>query len=55
MSPSLGFQRQPCDIPTPSWEAQSDTPALSCESQLALPHKTNAAIISPSTSYTKVL
>lgn len=54
MNPSLGFQCQPCDIPTLSWEEQSDTLALSCELQLALSHKTNAVVISPSTSYTKV-
>lgn len=42
MSPSLGFQHHPCDTPTPSWEAEPDTLALSYESQLALPGKANA-------------
>lgn len=54
MSPSPEFQYQPCDIPTPSWEEQSDTLTLSCDSQLTLPHRTNAVVISPSTSYNKV-
>lgn len=44
MSPSLRFQHQPCDIPTLSWEAQSDNLALSSESQLVLSHKNNAVI-----------
>lgn len=47
MSPSLGFQYQPCEIPTLSWWELSDILALSCESQLALPHRINAVVISP--------
>lgn len=54
MSPSLGFQYHPCGIPTPNWEEQFDTLAFSCETQLALPHKTNAMVITPSNSYTNI-